>query len=144
MVAVVSRWIGCRCGRRRRGDRGQGDGRDRCHPVVLAPGRKFRNGAAVGAARVRIEDIRREEFQEAERGALARLLRSMQERDLGANVRVRRRLSLPVPSSTRQSRAALPLPTAWTMLARTDVLHVHSFFGIGLEALLNGACLGYQ
>ncbi len=93
---------------------------------------------------MRIEDIRREEFQEAERGALARLLRSMQERDLGANVRVRRRLSLPVPSSTRQSRAALPLPTAWTMLARTDVLHVHSFFGIGLEALLNGACLGYQ
>ena len=95
---------------------------------------------------MRIEDIRREEFQEAERGALARLLRSMQERDLGANVRVRRRLSLPVPSSssTRQSRAALPLPTAWTMLAWTDVLHVHSFFGIGLEALLNGACLGYQ
>ena len=30
-------------------------------PVVLAPGHKFRNGAAVGAAGVRIEDIRRED-----------------------------------------------------------------------------------
>ena len=25
---------------------------------------------------------------------------------------------------------------------RPDLIHVHSFFGIGLEALLNGACLG--
>ncbi len=51
---------------------------------------------------------------------------------------------MPVPSSTRQSRAALLSPIAWAGLARRarpDVIHVHSFFGIGLEALLNGACL---
>jgi glycosyltransferase involved in cell wall biosynthesis len=66
------------------------------------------------------------------------------ERDLGANVRVRRRPSLPFPSSTRQSRAALPSPLGWAALARgarPDVVHVHSFFGIGLEALLDAACL---
>jgi 1,2-diacylglycerol 3-alpha-glucosyltransferase len=66
------------------------------------------------------------------------------ERDLGANVSVSRRLSLPVPSSTRQSRAALLSPMAPVWLARRgrpDVIHVHSFFGIGLEALLIGACL---
>jgi 1,2-diacylglycerol 3-alpha-glucosyltransferase len=67
------------------------------------------------------------------------------ERDLGENVRVRRRASVPFPSSTRQSRAAMPSPIAPAVLAyraRPDVIHAHSFFGIGLEALLNGACLG--
>jgi glycosyltransferase involved in cell wall biosynthesis len=66
------------------------------------------------------------------------------ERDLGANVRIRRRASLPFPSSTRQSRAAAPSLLGWTQLTlqdRPDVIHVHSFFGIGLEALLNGAML---
>jgi 1,2-diacylglycerol 3-alpha-glucosyltransferase len=66
------------------------------------------------------------------------------ERDLGLNVRVRRRISLPFPSSTRQSRVALLSPVAWMALARhakPDVIHTHSFFGIGLEALLNAACL---
>lgn len=68
----------------------------------------------------------------------------MRERDLGANVRVCRRPSLPFPSSTRQSRAALLSPISWVgaRRAKPDVLHTHSFFGIGLEALLNGACLG--
>ena len=68
----------------------------------------------------------------------------MRERDLGANVRIRRQTSLPFPSSTRQSRAALPSPVAWAALtgrARPDVIHSHSFFGIGLEALLAGAVL---
>jgi 1,2-diacylglycerol 3-alpha-glucosyltransferase len=67
------------------------------------------------------------------------------ERDLGANVRVRRRRSLPFPSSTRQSRAALLSPVSWVRLglaSKPDVIHVHSFFGIGLEALFNAACLG--
>ncbi len=66
------------------------------------------------------------------------------ERDLGPNVRVRRRASLPFPSSTRQSRAALLSPAGWAALAgraRPDVIHVHSFFGIGLEALLDAAVL---
>jgi 1,2-diacylglycerol 3-alpha-glucosyltransferase len=71
-------------------------------------------------------------------GAVAR------ERDLGANVRVRRRVSMPFPSSTQQSRVALVSPIAPALLAsraRPDVIHVHSFFGIGLEALFNGRCL---
>jgi 1,2-diacylglycerol 3-alpha-glucosyltransferase len=68
----------------------------------------------------------------------------VRERDLGENVRVRRRPSLPFPSSTRQSRAALLSPIAPALLAmrgKPDVIHAHSFFGIGLEALLNGAVL---
>jgi glycosyltransferase involved in cell wall biosynthesis len=70
---------------------------------------------------------------------------AVRERDLGATVRVRRRPSLPFPSSTQQSRVALPSPIGWAGLAgraRPDVIHSHSFFGIGLEALLNGAWLG--
>jgi glycosyltransferase involved in cell wall biosynthesis len=69
---------------------------------------------------------------------------AMTERDLGANVRVRRRRSLPFPSSTRQSRAAFPSPAAPAAMRRRrpDIIHTHSFFGIGLEALLNGAVLG--
>jgi glycosyltransferase involved in cell wall biosynthesis len=66
------------------------------------------------------------------------------ERDLGSNVRIRRRVSLPFPSSTRQSRAALPSLFGWACLAgraRPHIIHAHSFFGLGLEALLNGACL---
>jgi 1,2-diacylglycerol 3-alpha-glucosyltransferase len=69
---------------------------------------------------------------------------TVRERDLGPNVRVRRRPSLPFPSSTRQSRAAWVSLIAWAALARRakpDVIHTHSFFGIGLEALLNAACL---
>jgi 1,2-diacylglycerol 3-alpha-glucosyltransferase len=69
----------------------------------------------------------------------------MREPDLGASVSVRRRLSLPFPSSTRQSRVALPSPIAPALLAaraKPDLIHTHSFFGIGLEALLNGAVLG--
>jgi 1,2-diacylglycerol 3-alpha-glucosyltransferase len=67
-----------------------------------------------------------------------------EERDLGANVRVLRLPSLPFPSSTRQSRAALMSPLSWLRLRRKDtpdVIHAHSFFGIGLEALLDGAML---
>ena len=69
---------------------------------------------------------------------------TMHEREFGANVRVHRRASLPFPSSTRQSRAALISPIAPAMLAwhvKPDLLHAHSFFGIGLEALMSGACL---
>jgi glycosyltransferase involved in cell wall biosynthesis len=78
-------------------------------------------------------------------GDYRRIGSTVRERALGTNVRVRRRASLPFPSSTRQSRAALLSPIAWAELARRakpDLIHAHSFFGIGLEALLNGACLG--
>jgi 1,2-diacylglycerol 3-alpha-glucosyltransferase len=66
------------------------------------------------------------------------------EPDLGVNVRVHRHPSLPFPSSTRQSRAALISPLGWVRLGlsgKPDLIHVHSFFGIGLEALFNGLCL---
>jgi glycosyltransferase involved in cell wall biosynthesis len=66
------------------------------------------------------------------------------ERDLGANVHIHRRPSLPFPSSTRQSRAAPPNPFGWASLfrvAKPDIIHLHSFFGIGLEALLAAALL---
>jgi glycosyltransferase involved in cell wall biosynthesis len=67
------------------------------------------------------------------------------ERDLGRDVSVTRRASLPFPSSTRQSRVAFPSPFAAISMpsprARPDVIHVHSFFGIGLEALMIGARL---
>jgi 1,2-diacylglycerol 3-alpha-glucosyltransferase len=69
---------------------------------------------------------------------------TVRERDLGPNVSVRRRPSVPFPSSTRQSRAVLLSPTAWAALAyraKPDVIHAHSFFAIGLEALLAAACL---
>jgi 1,2-diacylglycerol 3-alpha-glucosyltransferase len=77
-------------------------------------------------------------------GDYRRIGAAVEERDLGAQVRVHRRASVPFPSSTRQSRAALPSPLGWLALAgraKPDVIHVHSFFGIGLEALLNGNCL---
>jgi len=63
------------------------------------------------------------------------------ERDLGHRVRVHRRPSLPFPSSTRQSRAALPSLISW-LGPPPDVIHAHSFFGIGLEALLGATLLG--
>jgi len=64
------------------------------------------------------------------------------EPDLGSNVRVFRRASLPFPSSTRQSRVAFVSPSAWASVARgprPDVIHSHSFFGVGLDALLTSS-----
>jgi 1,2-diacylglycerol 3-alpha-glucosyltransferase len=75
----------------------------------------------------------------------ARINATEEERDLGANVGVIRRASLPFPSSTGQTRAALPSLVSWAGLrgsARPDVIHAHSCFGVGLEALLDGAVLG--
>ena len=69
---------------------------------------------------------------------------TMREPDLGPNVSIHRRLALPFPSSTRQSRVALPSPLMLAALsgrARPDIIHTHSFFGIGLEAVLAGAVL---
>ncbi len=74
----------------------------------------------------------------------SRVNASQNECELGPQVRVRRRQSLPFPSSTQQSRAALMAPLGWVGLglrARPDLLHVHSFFGLGLEAVLGSFCL---
>ena len=67
------------------------------------------------------------------------------EPDLGRNVRIHRRTSVRVASSTQQSRAVIPLPTPLFERFgkhRPDVIHSHSFFGLGLEALLIGRVLG--
>lgn len=55
----------------------------------------------------------------------------------GENVEVRRLLSLPVPSSTGQSRLVVPTGRRWRQLMpfAPDIIHTHTFFGAGLEAL---------
>lgn len=58
--------------------------------------------------------------------------------DLGERVRVERLFSLPLPSSTRQSRLLLPTGRRWRMLEgfRPDLIHTHTFLGAGWEALV--------
>lgn len=57
--------------------------------------------------------------------------------ELGANVRVQRLLSLPVPSSTGQSRFLVPTGRRWRELIdfKPDVIHSHTFLAAGWEAL---------
>jgi 1,2-diacylglycerol 3-alpha-glucosyltransferase len=59
------------------------------------------------------------------------------ELDLGPNVVIRRLPSIPVPSSSQQSRLLVPTGRAWRALAsfRPDVIHTHTFLGAGWEAL---------
>ncbi len=67
------------------------------------------------------------------------------EPDLGSGVTIHRRISVPFASSTQQSRAAIPMPSAlWALAGRgkPDVIHSHSFFGLGVEALVAGRLLG--
>ncbi|MGN6581329.1 MAG: glycosyltransferase [Bordetella sp.] len=68
----------------------------------------------------------------------------VQEIDLGERVQVRRLFSVPVPSSTGQSRLLLPTGRRWRELAdwRPDVLHTHTFLGAGWEALVAARRLG--
>ncbi|MBV8045774.1 MAG: glycosyltransferase [Paludibacterium sp.] len=60
----------------------------------------------------------------------------VREIDLGANVRVLRRASLRVPSSTGQSRLLIPTGRCWRALAdfRPELIHAHTFLGAGFEA----------
>lgn len=67
--------------------------------------------------------------------------------DLGPNVTIHRRVSVRFASSTQQSRAAIPSPSSLIALLgrrRPDVIHSHSFFGLGLEALAVGRALGVK
>ncbi len=67
------------------------------------------------------------------------------ELDLGPNVTVRRLWSLPVPSSTRQSRLVVPIPMRAMRAfrrSRPDIVHSQTFFGLGLEALIAARRLG--
>ncbi|WP_413724057.1 glycosyltransferase [Sodalis sp. RH16] len=57
--------------------------------------------------------------------------------DAGGNVEIRRLFSLPVPSSTGQSRLLVPTGRRWRQLLSfsPDIIHTHTFLGAGLEAL---------
>lgn len=80
----------------------------------------------------------------ASSGDYARTDLEERELELGENVAIRRRFSLPVPSSTRQSRLLLPTGRAAreTVAFDPDVIHTHTFLGSGLEALLAAARTG--
>ena len=67
------------------------------------------------------------------------------ELDLGPNVTIRRLRSLPVPSSTRQSRLVIPIPMRAMRAfrrSRPDIVHSQTFFGLGLEAQIAARRLG--
>ena len=72
--------------------------------------------------------------------------RAAAEPDMGAMVRVHRLFALPVPSSTGRSRLAVPTGHGWRQLAafRPDIIHSHSFLGIGREAQLAARRLGVK
>jgi len=57
--------------------------------------------------------------------------------ELGGNVTIQRVPSLPVPSSSQQSRLVMPTGRCRRALAqfRPDMVHSHTFLGLGLEAL---------
>ncbi|MEA9391241.1 glycosyltransferase [Acerihabitans sp. TG2] len=59
------------------------------------------------------------------------------EANLGNNVAIRRLFALPIPSSTGQSRLLVPTGRRWRQLIpfAPDIIHTHTFFGAGLEAL---------
>jgi 1,2-diacylglycerol 3-alpha-glucosyltransferase len=63
---------------------------------------------------------------------------------LGKTVEVHRLFALPMPGSTGQSRLVLPTGRRWRPVARfrPDVIHSHTFLGVGLEALAVARRLG--
>jgi len=67
--------------------------------------------------------------------AIAKL--PVKEIELGVNVKIHRFSSLPVPSPTKQSRLVIPTGRRWRQLKefKPDIIHSHTFFGLGLEAI---------
>lgn len=61
----------------------------------------------------------------------------VKEIDLGANVKITRFFSLPVKSPTQQSRLVVPNFLRWLAVKKfkPDIIHSHTFFGLGLEAI---------
>ncbi|HVC29359.1 MAG TPA: glycosyltransferase [Gammaproteobacteria bacterium] len=59
------------------------------------------------------------------------------EPEFGANVTVRRLFSMPILSSSQQSRIVIPIGQCWHDFAafQPDIVHTHSFLGVGLEGL---------
>ena len=63
----------------------------------------------------------------------------VREIDLGSRVRIHRLLSVSYPSPTNQSRGVIPTGLQWLRLLkvhRPDVIHSHTFFSVGVEALI--------
>lgn len=67
----------------------------------------------------------------------------VKEINLGENIKIIRFFSLSVPSPTKQSRLVIPTGLRWLKLKKfnPDIIHVHTFLGLGLEALLAGRSL---
>ena len=61
----------------------------------------------------------------------------VREPDLGPNVRIHRVRSMPVPSSSQQSRLAIPSRQSRDAVAafEPNLIHTHTFLGIGLQAV---------
>ena len=75
----------------------------------------------------------------------ARIAAAPAELDLGANVVIRRVWSLPVTSSTQQSRLVVPSPLRVLRAlrrSRPDIVHSQTFLGLGLDALIGAHRLG--
>lgn len=66
------------------------------------------------------------------------------EPDMGANVIIKRLFSIPLPSSSQQSRIVIPLGQCWREFAafKPDVTHTHSFLGVGMEGLWSARRFG--
>ncbi len=63
---------------------------------------------------------------------------------MGANVTIKRLFSIPLPSSSQQSRIVIPLGQCWREFAafKPDVAHTHSFLGVGMEGLWSARRFG--
>lgn len=74
----------------------------------------------------------------------ARVGRAPTEPDLGPNVRICRLPSVHVPSSSQQSRLAIPTGSQWRRVAAFNpyIIHTHTFLGVGLEATRTARRLG--
>ncbi len=66
------------------------------------------------------------------------------EPDLGPNVTICRLFSVPMHSSSQQSRVVIPTGRCWREAAafQPDIVHSHSFLGVGLEGLWAARRLG--
>lgn len=65
------------------------------------------------------------------------------ELELGENINIHRLFSIPVPNSTGQSRLVCPtlLRSLNIKRLKPDIIHSHTFLGVGLEALLAAKAL---
>lgn len=68
---------------------------------------------------------------------------SEEELDLGESVKIHRFFSFQYPTPTRQGRMVIPTFLRWLSMRKNkpDVIHVHHFFGVGMEALAAGKFL---